>query len=114
MPHVEITASTVTVRLAVLEKLAGVLRDLSVPVTAVQQAQVVPDGLRAARGLRAPGLHLPGVTKYGTWRGRRGRTFVAVNRRGPALVLHLKGQLYERVIVSTDVAETLAARVRQT
>jgi hypothetical protein len=113
MPHVEITAGTLSVRLSLVEKVAGALRDLTVPVSAVHDAKVVPDGLRAARGLRAPGLHLPGVTKYGTWRGRRGRTFVAVNRRGPALLLHLQGQVYERAVVSTDGADALAARLRQ-
>lgn len=112
MPTVDITGGSVNVRLSVAEKIAGILRDLVVPVSAVRDVHVVPDGLDAVRGLRAPGLHLPGLTKYGTWRGPRGKTFVAVARRGPALVLHLDGHDYERVVVTADGADEVVERLR--
>ena len=60
------------------EKIAGLIGDQRVPMTAVRCAEVVPDGLAAARGLRAPGLGLPGVRKIGTWRRPSGTSLVAV------------------------------------
>ncbi len=38
------------------EKIAGLVRDQLIPLTAVTAAEVVPDGLAALRGIRAPGL----------------------------------------------------------
>jgi phytoene dehydrogenase-like protein len=112
MPDVTIVDETVIIRLSALERIAGLLRDVAVPVSSVRDAHVAPDGLRAARGIRAPGLHLPGVNKYGTWRSSRGKTYVAVKGRRPALVLALEGHAYERIVVTTADAEALLHQLR--
>jgi hypothetical protein len=69
MSSIHVSDDTLTVRMAPLTKLAGLLRDQRIPLTAVTAVEVVQDGLAAARGLRAPGLALPGRRKVGTWRG---------------------------------------------
>ena len=111
MTTVHLSSDAIAVRLSGFERVAGLLGDLDVPVASVASAVAVSDGLREARGMRAPGLDVPGRVKIGTWRGRAGRSYVAV-RRGPALLLRLNGFGYDTVLVSTPDAERLAARLQ--
>ncbi len=88
----------------------GLLRDLEAPLPAVRSVEVVPDGFAALRGLRAPGLGLPGLRAIGTWRRRGTRTYVSV-RRGPAVRIELTGQRFDTALVSADDAAAVAAAV---
>jgi hypothetical protein len=108
MATIEMTPRTLRVTLTRAERVLGLLRDLEVPLDAVRSAEAVPDGLAATRGLRAPGLGLPGRRKIGTWRRRGSRTFVSV-RRGPAVRLGLTGQRFDTVLVSADDAPAVVA-----
>ena len=108
MTQVSLSDGRLVVRLRPWERLAGLLGDLDVPLTAVTAVEVVPDGTRAVRGVRAPGLAWPGGPRIGTWRGRGARRYVAVRPRRPALRLRLRGQRYDEVLVSTPEAERLA------
>lgn len=112
MATVEVDGTTLRVRLTASEKIAGLLRDVTVPVAQVVGADVVEDGLGAARGLRAPGLGLPGARKVGTWRTRSGRRLVAVDARTPALRVDLAGSPWAGLVVSTPDAAELATRLR--
>jgi len=69
-----------SLRLTRGEKIAGLLRDVEVPLSAVRDVEVVPSGLSATTGLRAPGLGLPGLRKIGTWRRAGRRSLVSVRR----------------------------------
>ncbi|MEV4709313.1 hypothetical protein [Actinoplanes sp. NPDC049316] len=80
MSVVSMTPSTLTIGLTTAEKVAGLRGDVTVPLTAITSVEVVPDALTAARGLRAPGLALPGRRKIGTWRTRSGAEFVLAGR----------------------------------
>jgi hypothetical protein len=111
MSTVELSGDTLAIHLTPLERAGGLLKDLRIPVTAIVSAAAVPDGLRAARGLRAPGLAIPGRVKVGTWRGRNARSYVAV-RPGPALRLRLAGLTYDTVVVSTPNAVHLASQLQ--
>jgi hypothetical protein len=110
MAQISITRSNVTLSLSTLEKVGGLLRDLSVPRNAVVSATAVDDGLKALRGLRAPGLGLPWVRAIGTWRGKGYRDWVSVGR-GPAVVLELKDQKFARAVVSVADAAKVAAEL---
>ncbi len=109
MTTILVSDDTLTVRLTRVSRIAGLLRDQVIPRSAVTSAEVVTDGLAAARGLRAPGLAVPGRRKIGTWRGRGGRRFVDVRRGQPALRLRLNGQRYDELLIGQDDAAALAA-----
>jgi hypothetical protein len=98
MASVSITKSNVTISLTPFEKVGGLLRDLDVKRSSVVTATAVEDGLKALRGIRAPGLGLPWVRAIGTWRGRGYRDWVSVGR-GPAVVLELKDHKFARAVV---------------
>ncbi|WP_448627574.1 hypothetical protein [Geodermatophilus sp. URMC 64] len=93
------------------EKIAGLVRDVEIPRSAVAAVSVETEPLTAVRGLRAPGLGLPGVRRIGTWRGHGTRTLVSVRRGQPAVRVELTGQRYPALIVGDDDAARLAAEL---
>jgi hypothetical protein len=112
MATMNITRDRLELQLTRGEKVGGLLRDHSVPLTAVQGVEVLPDGLEAARGVRAPGLALPWARKIGTWRRPGAKTLVSVRRDQPAVRVDLSGQRHSAWLVGLDDAEQLAARLR--
>jgi hypothetical protein len=102
------TGSELLVRFTRAEKIAGLVRDVGFPLGSVSGVEVEPEPLAAIRGLRAPGLALPGLRKVGTWRRAGSRTLVSVRRDQPALRVRLHGQRYAALLVGTDDAARLA------
>lgn len=108
MTQVTITPTSIDVRFTAMEKLAGLLRDQEVNRRSIAAVTVAPDGLAAARGIRAPGLGVPGLRKIGTWRRHGTRTLVSVRRGQPALCIHLTGGPYAHMLLGTAGAQALA------
>lgn len=112
MATVDLSTDTIRVLLTTAEKVWALRGDLAFPRDAVRAVIVEPDGLRATRGLRAPGLAAPGLRKVGTWRGRAGREFVSVRADQPAVRITLTGQRYDSLLIGADDAAALADAVR--
>ena len=109
MATLQLTPQTLTVRFGRLEKIAGLVRDVDVPLSAVREVDVVRDALPATSGLRAPGLALPGRRKIGTWRSRGERTLVCVRRGQPAVRVRLTGQRHDTLLIGAVDATAVAA-----
>jgi hypothetical protein len=105
------TGDMLEVRHTRWEKVAGLLRDVRVPLSAIDHIDVVPNGLTATRGLRAPGLAIPGRRKIGTWRGREGRQLISVRRGQPAVRVYLRGSGYDVLVIGSPDAEAVASRL---
>lgn len=112
MATVTVRSTDLTITFTRLEKLAGLIRDLTLDRSTVTGVSVVQDGLKAARGLRAPGLDVPGQRKVGTWRGRGRKTLVSLRRGAPVLRLELTGARYDEAVLSLPDAEQVAAALR--
>jgi hypothetical protein len=110
--RVRLTEDSVEVRLALWEKVLGLLGDIVVPRADVSDARVVSDPLREAMsaGIKA-GLRLPWLC-YVCRTIRLDQAFVV--RRGlPALSFTVRNHgALRRVLVSTADAEALARRLR--
>lgn len=113
MTTIHLADDTLSVRLTRRERLAGLLRDVDVPLAAVRDVGVVPDGAAAARGLRSPGLGLPGVRLVGTWRGRGHRALVVVHGRRPAVRIRLEGERWTELLLGVEDPHATAAAVRR-
>ncbi len=66
MATTTLTPDEVVVRLTTAEKIGSLHGDLRLPRAAVSAAEVVDEPLAATRGLRRPGLAVPGRVKAGT------------------------------------------------
>lgn len=110
MATIHVSGESLDVRFTGSEKVLGLVRDRSFPLSAITAVETISDAMGAVRGLRAPGLGLPG-RKVGTWRGR-GKTLVAARRGEPAVLVSLQGPGYERLVISTPDAEAVAASLR--
>lgn len=111
MAKLNVVGDVLQVRFSGAEKVLGLVRDHSFPLSSVSSVRVERSGLAAAQGLRAPGLGLPGLRKIGTWRGH-GRTLVSASHDQPAVVVDLVGQRFDRLVIGSDGAVALAARLR--
>jgi hypothetical protein len=111
MATIDLSPTGLVVKFRRAEKVAGLLRDLEVPLTRVGDVTVEPDGLRAARGLRAPGLAIPGRRKIGTWRGRGRRTAVSVSTGEPAVRVQLQGARFDELLIGQPDAHEIAERI---
>ena len=100
----------VTVRLSAMEKLEALHLDVHVPRTAVMAAREVPDGLAELRGKIAGigwrgvgvGTGLPGLMMVGTIQDGFGLTFAVCRGHGPAVVLDLAGEHYNRIVMTVE------------
>jgi hypothetical protein len=111
MTTMRVEGDTLVVRFTTTEKILGLVRDQRIPASAIGAVATVDDGLAAARGLRAPGLGLPGIRKIGTWRSHDGKSLVSVRRDQPAVRVELSGQTYSSLIIGTDAPAQLSAAV---
>jgi hypothetical protein len=105
--HVE--GNDLALRFTTFEKIAGLVRDARVPLSSIRSAVLVDNGLAAAKGLRAPGLGLPGYRKLGTWRTLGAKSLVSVRRDLPAVRITLDGERYDTLLVSMPDAAAVAA-----
>lgn len=112
MASIDINSDTLSVRFTRAEKTAGLLRDIEVPLTRVLAVSVEDDGLRAARGIRAPGLAVPWLRKIGTWRRPGHRTAVSVHAGEPAVRITLGEDKYSALLIGTPAAAQIATRLR--
>jgi len=112
MASIALTGDELVIRLTTPEKLAALHGDVRVRAAAVQAVAVERQPLAAVRGLRAPGLSIPGRTKIGTWRRYRHRGFVVARRDVPAVRVRLTGADYDDILVSTPDAAAVAGEIR--
>ena len=111
MSAVQVDGDVVRVRLTRAEKVAGLVGDLAIALDDVTAVDVVDEPMVATRGVRAPGLGIPGRRKVGTWRGRGRREFVCVRRGEPAVELTVRAGRYERYLVGTPDARAVATTI---
>lgn len=107
--QLDLSDSTLSVRMTTLEKLATLHGDIAVALDDVVDARVDHEPLRSVRWLKR-GLRLPGWMYLCTT--DRGRRFWAVRRGEAALVVDLAGPRLRRLTLGAADPESLAARIR--
>lgn len=100
MPSITVNEDTVEVRFSRSEKALGLLRDLTVPRSAIVGAALVEDGRRAVRGWWRTGTSVPRLLHVGVWRQHGLRQVVVVRRGGPAVLIRLEGCRYDELLLA--------------
>ena len=81
------------------------------PLSSVTAVRAVLNAWPELRGMRAPGTGIPGTIMVGTRRGNFGKDFAAVHGQGPAVVVELEGQEFDRLVLTIDDSVTTAERI---
>lgn len=116
MAQLVLTSSVLTVALSRAEKIAGLRGDVTIPLPQIRSVDVVADAFANMRGLRSPGLAVPGRARIGTWRGGGRRAFVVARRGAPAVRVRTvgvgAGAAFDLLLVTTADAHADAQRIR--
>lgn len=112
MIHVDVEDDRVVVLFSGRQAVMALARQVSVPLSAVREVRVEPDGWDVELGWRVGGTAVPRRLAFGRFRRHGVRTFAAVYAGEPALVLELEGDHWDRLVVAVEDAEGAARRVR--
>ncbi len=111
MANLLIDDSSVTLQMSTAEKAEALHRDLTVPRSAITGVRVASSGMDAVHGFRLVGAGIPGVLMVGSFRSNDGSTFAVCHGNGPAIVLDLTGEHYDRIVVTIDNPEQVASEL---
>ena len=113
MAQLAMDASGVRVALTRGDRWAALLRrDVTAPWSSLRDVEVVAEPTRLVRGLRAPGLSLPGRTKIGIWRKSGQKTLAVTSKGQPGLRLRLTDHSYDQIVLSVPNGAALAEQIR--
>lgn len=101
MTKISVSGGVLTVEIQGLHQLWAFTRSIRVPMAHVRGATADPGIVHEPKGLRAPGIHVPGAV-IGTFR-RDGEThFWDVRSGAQAVVIELTDENYDRLIVDVE------------
>jgi hypothetical protein len=106
-----ISDESVTLQLSLAEKAEALHGDLTLPRSAITAVRVVSSCMDEVHGFKLVGSGIPGVMMVGSFKGADGSTFALCHGNGPGIVLALTGQHYERIVLSIDNPEQVAAEL---
>jgi len=113
MTRVTTTDQLLVVELQGLHRLWAFRRRIRVPLDHVRGATVDPGMVHEAKGIRAPGVHVPGAAVVGTFTRDGERTFWDVRSGADAVVIELTGAPYDRLVVEVDDPRAVADSVNR-
>ena len=111
MNHLTLTDDLLVVEPVGLARLWSLRRRIEVPLGRVRGATYDPGAAHEAKGLRGPGLAIPGLRWAGTFHRDGERTFWNVRAGRPTLVVELDGTDLARLYLTVDDARAEVDRV---
>jgi len=114
MVEIDIRGGTLHLEVKGMDKLWALKSSLDVPLAHVRGVRRDPEIARGwYKGLRAPGMHIPGVIAAGTFYRDGKRVFWDVHRAENTLVIELADERYDALIVEVADPDATAARIRE-
>ncbi len=115
MTEVEITEDTLIVHVLGWHRLWSLKSRIEVPLVHVSSAEVDLEIARRERwkGIKAPGTHLPGVIKAGTFYQWRERVFWDVHDPDKTVVIQLRNEHYSRLVIEVEDPSVTVASIKQ-
>ena len=113
MAEVELTENALIVHVRGMDRLWALKSRLEIPLSHVVDAEVDPGLAREwHKGIRAGGTHVPGVITAGTFYQEGERVFWDVHDPESTVVIHLKDDLYARLVIEVDDPASTAAAIQ--
>jgi len=109
MARITIDGENLVVEIEGMDKLWALKSRLVIPLDKVRGATADPGAVTLHKGLRAPGLNLPGVAVAGTFYQDGERVFWDVHDKAKTVVIELAEQRYARLVLGVaDPRATVA------
>lgn len=108
MAHLLITDDAVTIDMSRGEKLETGHRNQTFPRSAISGVRAVPDCVAEVHGMKGVGIQLPD-SRVGSWHDHGHVTFAVCHGRGPGIVIDLAGSKYDKVVLTIENPEDIAA-----
>ena len=102
MARVAVAGDDLIVEVEGMDKLWALKSRLTVPLANVRGATADPGIVREAKGVRAPGTHVPGVVVAGSFYTEGERVFLDVRDGDKAIVIELGDEKYARLVIEVD------------
>lgn len=102
MASIVVTPDRLLVRMRGLRVLWAFKRGFDIPLGHVRGATLDDGIFHEPKGLRAPGLHVPGYVAVGSFRRQGEWTFWEVKSRDRAVVVELTGERYARLVLEAE------------
>jgi len=113
MTEVELTESALVLHVQGMDRLWTLKSRLEIPLAHVVGAEVDPEVARGwHKGIRAPGIHVPGVITAGTFYQEGERVFWDVHDPDKTVVIHLKDERYAKLVIEVDDPPATAVAIR--
>ncbi len=113
MAHVLIENDHLLVQLQGWHRVWALTRAVRVPVDHVRGATVDPGIVHEPKGLRAPGLFVPGAAVIGTFSRDGERNFWDVRDGSHAIVIELTQERFTRLIVDVEHPRAVVDLINQ-
>jgi len=95
------------------EQLGAIHADIRVPFSHIIKAEIAEKPWRILRGIPAPGLGIRRSIRLGTMRAKKKKDFCAIYQNRNAVVVYLRDETFDRLIVSCDESEKIVRRVNK-
>jgi len=110
MARLLIADDTVTIDMSRGERLEAAHGDQTFPRSAITGARAVADCIAEVHGLKWAGTELPGI-RVGSFHDADHVTFAVCHGHNPGVVIELANSKYDKVILTVENPEDLAARL---
>jgi uncharacterized protein len=110
MAHLLITDDTVTIDMSREEKFETIHGDQAFPRSAIRAVRAVPDCIAEVHGMKGVGTELPGL-RAGSFHDDEHTTFAVCHGHNPGIVIDLANSKYDRVVLTIENPEEIAARL---
>lgn len=110
MARLLIADDTVTIDMSRGERFEAAHGDQTFPRSAITGTRAVPDCIAEVHGLKWAGTELPGV-RVGSFHDADHVTFAVCHGHNPGIVIDLANSKYDKVILTVENPEDIAARL---
>jgi hypothetical protein len=113
LTEVELTRGALVVHVPGMDRLWALKSRLEIPLAHVVGAEAGPEVAREwHKGIRVPGIHVPGVITAGTFYQDGERVFWDVHNPERTVVIQLRDEQYAKLVIEVDDRPATAAAIR--
>jgi hypothetical protein len=95
------------------DQLGAIHADIRVPFSHIIKTEIAEKPWRILSGIRAPGFGIPRFIMLGTMRAKRKKDFCAIYQDRNAVVVYLRDETFDRLIVTCAESEKIVRRVNK-